>query len=261
VFVNKCGTAGCHDAPHASSDSLDLVAPNVVARLVGIPAFEGGLLVDPNRPEDSILYRRLLAGGAGETMPPAAPLDDATVACVLSWIRGIAAVGAADSGAPQPAADAAEGSTTFTPVRVGAGLAMPYTDQDGNTWSIDADFTGGDVDSRTNAISGTSDGALYRNERWGTSFSYAFTVPSADYVVTLKFAETYDGAQVNGGRVFNMSINDQPALQSFDIFAAAGANAALDKSFPVTVRGGMIVLRFDGVRGAAKVDAIAITAK
>jgi hypothetical protein len=262
VFVAKCGTAGCHDAPHTSSDNLDLVAPNVASRLVGISASEGGLLVDPKSPKQSVLYRRLQPGGVGVTMPPTGPLDAATVVCVLSWIQGVASSVSLDSGSsgPPDATQAAE-TSTWRPIRVAAGSAVSYADHDGNTWTADVNFTGGDIDSRTNPISGTTDVALYQSERWGTTFSYAFMVLNADYNVMLKFAETYSGAQTNGGRVFNLSINGQPALRNFDIFANAGPNAAFDKTFPVTVTDGMIVLKFDGVAGAAKVDAIAVTAK
>ena len=262
VFAVKCANGGCHDAPHASTDNLDLKAPGVASRLVGVPAAEGGLLVDPAHPDQSVLYRRIV-GGLGESMPPGSPLDAATTACVLAWIKAAAPAAPADAGQSTPSApaDAASEASTFSPIRVAAGAAAPYTDHDGNTWSADADFSGGDVDTRTNAVSGTSDAALYQSERWGTTFTYTFAVPDADYVVTLKFAEMYDGAQSNGQRVFDVTLNGQKVLSSFDIFATAGGYTAYDKSFPVTAAGGSIVLRFDGIQGAAKVDAIAVVAK
>ena len=92
VFTASCATAGCHAAANPQS-GLDLASPNVAKRLVGVPAASGGFLVDPAHPEQSMIYRKLKAGAPGARMPIGAPLDDATIACVLSWAQGLAAKG------------------------------------------------------------------------------------------------------------------------------------------------------------------------
>jgi hypothetical protein len=145
----------------------------------------------------------------------------------------------------------------------GAGLFLvhaggsQYTDTLGQVWSADNSFTGGNTGSTTSAIQNTSDPALYQTERYG-AFSYNFTVPNGNYNVLLKFAEIY-WTRV-GQRVFNVSINGTPVLTNFDIIVAAGAPlTALDKSFPVTVSNGTIIIQF--ITGSAnwpKVSAIEI---
>jgi hypothetical protein len=47
-------------------------------------------------------------------------------------------------------------------------------------------------------------------------------------------------------------------LQKFDIFAAAGANAALVESFSTTVTNGALAIEFDSLVQNAKINAIEI---
>ena len=133
------------------------------------------------------------------------------------------------------------GSTVFVPIRVNSG-AGAYTDGSGNTWSADTGFSGGLTWSVTTPISNTATQPLYQTCRYG-NFSYTFAVPNGTYTVNLKFAEpSLYGA---GQRQFNASINGTAVLANFDIFAQAGGMfIAIDKSFPVTVSGGQIVLQF-----------------
>jgi hypothetical protein len=96
LFVPRCGTAGCHGATN-SADGLDLVSPNVAARVVNVPAASGGVIVDPAHPDQSVLYQRI-APGAASPMPPSGPaVEGATVACVLSWASSLSAP---DAGPP-----------------------------------------------------------------------------------------------------------------------------------------------------------------
>jgi hypothetical protein len=88
LLVTSCGTAGCHaaDSPAAG---LDLASADVLGRLSGTMAQGGGVLVDPSAPEASVLYTKLTSSPPfGSRMPQSgAALDDATVACVLTWIE------------------------------------------------------------------------------------------------------------------------------------------------------------------------------
>ena len=80
------------------------------------------------------------------------------------------------------------------------------------------------MSSTTATIAGTSDGTLYKTERYG-NFSYDIPVPNGSYTVTLLFAEIYWTSA--GKRVFNVSVEGQPAIQGLDIYATVGANTAL----------------------------------
>ncbi len=119
VFAAQCGTSGCHSTTD-KVQGLDLQSPAVAARLVGACATEGsGLLVDPSSPGQSILYQKLSPDPPyGARMPSGKPaLDDATRACVLTWISvqqggaGSCDAGASDAGAlaDAPVPDAALG--------------------------------------------------------------------------------------------------------------------------------------------------------
>jgi len=132
-------------------------------------------------------------------------------------------------------------SSSTSAIRVHAGGAA-YTDSLGQSWSADADFTGGLTDTTTKAIKNTPDQTLYQSERY-SSITYQFAVPNGAHNVTLKFAETY--WTTTGQRIFNVSINGTQVLTNFDIVAAAGAPlTAIDKTFPVTVSNGTVTIQF-----------------
>jgi hypothetical protein len=132
-----------------------------------------------------------------------------------------------------------------------------YTSTAGQTFGADNFVTGGTVNAvgPTTAISGTSDPALYRDERWGT-FSYAIPVAAGKYDVRFHFVELYYGSGgVPGGagmRVFGMDVLDTAGvdLQNIDIYAEVGPRAALTKTVTrVSVTDGVLNIR--GVYGAA----------
>jgi len=147
------------------------------------------------------------------------------------------------------------------PVRVNCGGAS-YTDSKGQVWQADAGFNWGNVSSIPTAVNGTSDQGLYQQGRYNPNFSagmvYAFAVPNGQYHVNLHFAETYAATQAKGARVFNVKMQGAPVLSNFDIFAEAGANAALVKGADVTVSNGQVSIEFDNVVQTAKVNAIEI---
>jgi hypothetical protein len=121
VFVATCATKGCHNPTDDKvvAQGLDLESPGLVARLVGMPAKGGpGLLIDPASPPSSVVYSKLTSAPPfGARMPfGKAPLDDATIACVLAWITeqvsdaGLPEAGSLDAGAggPDAVGDSAE---------------------------------------------------------------------------------------------------------------------------------------------------------
>ena len=143
-----------------------------------------------------------------------------------------------------------------TPIRINAGGGA-FVDPTGVSWSADSGFSAGNTFAVGSTITGTSNPALYQTERWnGSPFTYQFTVPAGTYTVTLKFAEIYFTAA--GKRVFNVSINGTSVLSNFDIFAQAGANAALDKPFTINHPGGALTIQFVPLVDNPKISGIEI---
>jgi len=147
------------------------------------------------------------------------------------------------------------------PIRVNCGAAG-YTDSKGQVWQADTGYNWGNVSSISTTVSGTSDQGLYQNGRYNPNFSsgmvYAFSVPNGQYHVNLYFAETYAPTKLIGARVFNVKMQGATVFSNLDIFAEAGANAALVKGADITVSNGQVAIEFDNLAQTAKVNAIEI---
>jgi hypothetical protein len=147
------------------------------------------------------------------------------------------------------------------PIRVNCGGAA-YTDSKGQVWQADTGYNWGNVSSIPATVSGTSNQALFQQGRYNPNFSagmvYAFAVPNGQYHVNLYFAETYPATQVKGARVFNVKMQGATVFSNLDIFALAGADAALVESTLVTVSNGQVSIEFDNLVQTAKVNAIEI---
>jgi len=94
TLSKACAGAGCHSTAN-KSQGLDVQSPGVASRLVCAAATGGGFLVDPSAPAQSVLYTKLSSSPPfGARMPSGAPpFDDATRACILTWITGLDADG------------------------------------------------------------------------------------------------------------------------------------------------------------------------
>ncbi len=195
----------------------------------------------------SVLLFSVACGHRSEGIRPVPP--DETIPSV--WTDASSSARGADSSSqrvsdrgPNPSLEAGSvASPSNETLRVACGERSPYTDPQGGVWAADNSYVGGTGTSATTPvpIAGTDTPELYNSERYGTdgagnpaAFSYVFRVAPGDYVVTLKFAETFvTGA---GQRLFDVSLNGNGALRNFDIYAAAGGeNTAVDRSFPVRV--------------------------
>ncbi len=125
-------------------------------------------------------------------------------------------------------------------IRVNAG-GPAYMDTVGNLWSADTAFNTGHPLAWPDAtiISGTSDPALFRTERWddgsAPELQYSFNVPNGSYQVKLHFAENYAPLFAVGKRVFGVQVEGVTVIPALDVFAEAGANAALVKTIDTTV--------------------------
>jgi hypothetical protein len=101
ILVPHCAISGCHSAKDMMA-MLDLESPDPIGRLTGQMAHGGsGVLIDPGGdPNKSILYIKLKPFPPfGSQMPLAgAKLDDATLACVASWISDSVHGGGGDAG-------------------------------------------------------------------------------------------------------------------------------------------------------------------
>jgi large repetitive protein len=121
--------------------------------------------------------------------------------------------------------------TTAGEVRINVGGAA-YAAVNGAQFSADKFSTGGLVQSSTAAVSGTADGPLYQNERWG-AFSYAIPVADGTYDVRLHFVELFYTGACAGKRVFGMDILDTAGTDipaTLDVCAEVGPKAALVKT-------------------------------
>ncbi len=118
------------------------------------------------------------------------------------------------------------------------------------------------LNPRTAGITGTADPTLYqtgrRNDSTVPTIQYNFPVVNGIYHVNLYFAETYYLAFKSGARVFNVKIQGNVVFQNLDIFAEAGADAALVKGVDATVTNGVLNIEFNNVVDNAKVNAIEV---
>lgn len=89
--------------------------------------------------------------------------------------------------------------------------------------------------STTATIQADEDAEIYQTERWNKYLAYAIPVESGkDYIVTLKFAEIYHGA--NNARLFDVTVEGSLFLDNFDTHKLAGGkNIAIDTSMLVTL--------------------------
>ena len=204
------------------------------------------------------------AATATATLTPSSVLGTSTAytATLAATIKG--ADGQALQGAPVTWSFTTAATTqTLSTVRVNAG-GPAYTTTDGRAFLADQYFTGGSTNSVGSAIAGTSDPALYQNERWG-NFSYAIPVVNGTYDVALHFAELFYTGSCVGKRVFSIDITQtsaNPDMPNFDPCAAAGGSL---KAYVKTITGVQAtggVINIKSVYGAAddpEITAVEVT--
>jgi hypothetical protein len=146
-----------------------------------------------------------------------------------------------------------------TSYNLAAGAAAPVTDASGTVWSPDAPYVS---PAGTQLWSGC--GSLpveYQSQRWSPgAFSYQLPVANGVYNVTLKWAEPYFVSP--DLRQFNVTISGVggQALTNFDIVAAVGACATVDRTWPVVVATNQLEIGFSpGDADNPIINAISIT--
>jgi hypothetical protein len=147
-------------------------------------------------------------------------------------------------------------TAAFTPIRINAG-GPSVVDSLGQTWAADNSSSGGGTYTAGSPIAGTVDDTLYQSERWGT-YAYNLPVPNGTYTVTLKFAEIWYTSA--GSRVFSVAIEGQTVLSNLDLFATAGANVAVDRTFQATVVDGTLNIAFTASVDDGKLSALQVVA-
>jgi len=142
---------------------------------------------------------------------------------------------------PAPAPGAAR---PVPPVRIKAGKSEPIKDAEGNVWLADQGFEGGQTLERPDIqIANTKTPDIYRAERYSMD-SFSWPVPNGKYVVILHFAETYEGINGPGERVFSFNVQGHE-YKDFDVWVKAGGPLkAYVETVPVAVTNGVIKVTF-----------------
>ena len=128
-------------------------------------------------------------------------------------------------------------------IRINAGAAA-VKDSSGVEWIGDTGFEGGDVIERPDLqIANTKQPEIYRSEHYSME-AFKQTLPNGKYTVKLHFAETFEGIQGPGGRVFSFDVEGK-AFTNFDPFAKAGGFAkAYVETVPVEIADGVLNIKF-----------------
>ncbi|WP_026812697.1 PKD domain-containing protein [Arenibacter certesii] len=141
-------------------------------------------------------------------------------------------------------------TTNSFALRINAG--GPQTTYNGNVFEADQYFdVGTSLDRPQTGLS-----QPYRTLRYSSSMvmGYNLPVPNGQYTVLLHFAENWFGATGGGAggvgsRVFDISMEGQLVEDNLDVYAEAGAQTKLVKSYTVTVTGGILDLDFSSLAG------------
>jgi hypothetical protein len=147
-------------------------------------------------------------------------------------------------------------NATLTTYRINAG--GPQVTNSIGTFAADQFYSPspGSTYSVTSAIAGTTDDAMYQDERSAStdngSFSYAFPVTNGTYKVVLHFAEIYWTSA--GQRRFDVTIENNKVLDNYDIVQRAGPLTASVEKFTVNVTDGVLNINFSSALSDGGVD-------
>ena len=131
-----------------------------------------------------------------------------------------------------------------TIIRIKAGKSEPVKDAEGNVWQADQGFEGGQTIERPDIqIANTKSPDLYRAEHYSMD-SFSWPVPNGKYPVKLHFAETFEGINGPGERVFSFNVQGKE-FKDFDVWVKAGGfSKAYVETVPVEVTDGKIQVTF-----------------
>lgn len=158
-----------------------------------------------------------------------------------------------------PTTKAPVAAPVVTTVRINAGRSTPYTDAQGQVWSADEGFEGGNTIERdpNTVIAGTENPELFLTEHYSMD-SFSCKLPNGKYVAKLYFAETFDGITGPGQRVFSYTVQGQE-FKDFDIWAKTGGlNRAYVETVPVEATDGKFRIVFTSQVQNPEINAIEI---
>jgi enterochelin esterase family protein len=160
------------------------------------------------------------------------------IAAALKQVAPTDSVANGEQAASAPAVAAAK------IIRIKAGKSEPVKDAEGNVWMADQGFEGGQTIERPDIqIANTKSPDLYRAERYSMD-SFSWPVPNGNYVVKLHFAETFEGINGPGERVFSFNVQGKD-FKDFDPWVKAGGPLkAYVEKVPVQVTDGKIKVTF-----------------
>ncbi len=149
---------------------------------------------------------------------------------------------------PLPAASAqkeAPSASAAKAIRIRAGKSTPFKDSNGNVWEGERGFEGGETISRApgTKVAGTKDPDLFLSEHYSME-SFSCKLPNGKYLVKLYFAETYEGINGPGDRVFSFKVQGKE-FKDFDIWKKAGGPYRVYvETVPVEVTNGQFRITF-----------------
>ena len=232
----------------------DTIPPSVPGGVVATPISTSQITVTWTASTDAgtgVAGYRVFRNGTLVGSPTATTFADTGLTASTQYSYTVSAV---DNATPanQSVASSPATATTFavpTGLAIRVNTAGPaYTDSLGQAWAADSGFNTGNASTVGNAIANTVDDVLYQSERWDDAaapeMQYSFAVPNGSYLVRLHFAENFSGAFAVGARVFDVDIEGVRRFEDIDVFAAAGARAALVRSATVDVADGQINILF-----------------
>lgn len=143
-------------------------------------------------------------------------------------------------------------------IRINAGAAA-LKDATGVEWLGDTGFEGGDVIERPDLpIANTKQPELYRSEHYSMD-AFKQPLPNGKYLVKLHFAETFEGIQGPGERVFSFEVEGKP-FANFDPWVKSGGFAkAYVETVPVDIADGALNIKFTPQVENPQICAIEIT--
>ncbi len=144
-------------------------------------------------------------------------------------------------------------------IRIKAGSDKPVTDSSGNVWQADQGFADGEAADRAPdlAVANTKTPEVYRSERYGMT-KFSLSLPNGKYTVKLHFAETYDGIEGAGQRVFSFNVEGRE-INDLDVFAKTGGlNRAYVETVPVEITDGKLDIRFTEKNQSPEINGIEI---
>ncbi|MBV8437394.1 MAG: hypothetical protein JOY95_07780 [Silvibacterium sp.] len=270
-------TAGAADLPKVNG--IEVVPATGTPQTPPVPAPITGLFATPGlgqvaltwNPENvvSITYNVYRGSAAGQeaAQPIASGLTspsfiDTTVTNQATYYYTVSAVTSGGNSSASNEVSAIPGApvtgAAVYQVNAGGPAVPPFA---ADEFSTGGGQSGGGNTVNTGAVVSPALAAVYTTEHNGGNFSYVFPNLHAgtQYLVRLHFNEFYFTRA--GQRVFNVTINNTPVLQNFDIVATAGApNTALVEQFTATAdANGQITVTFsNGAADQPKVSGIEI---